>query len=284
MSNPGHTLSRALKGALLVSVLTGLSGCSLLPPRHADEVVGLLHQLDLCQYSEPERDAMFAAAKAGNKLPFPLVYCEGERSPAFQARWLAERATTEHRVLGAHFEPDGYGAALVQVTLPGWGALCQQVGVEDNIACSHLVLGINAPHMDPVSPSERLRLLSQQDQLATIDEVPRMQDTFLMPVKRAADGRLIPNWVTDAGATRANRGLADQLGVPIDIKEARPYSQHLELLTQDDLAPQFRGVFYFTTPEHIDYAARPAPPYSIPLRRGVPTRGFRVTLYRALPN
>jgi len=275
-----------VKVGLLSLAMLALGGCSSLggvSTRHQEQQIQtLLGQLNLCQYDKAERKRMYDAAKMGNKTPYPLLYCEGERSAKLEARFMESRKATQFEILGSHFEADGYGAALVMVRTPAWRKACEEQALWHESKCETLVMGINAPHLPKVAETERLRLLERQDLLARVAHPPMMVDYYLMPLKRESSGELRPSWVENGGAARASLGLADKLGEQIGPLPVQPYNQEYDLLSQDDLGEQYMGVFYYATPQLLDYAPRPEASYSIPLRRGVPGRGYRASVYRAL--
>ena len=255
--------------------------------------------LGSCQFDESERKTMYQAARAGNRLPFPLLLCEGKRSAFYEVRWLQSRRAVNYKVLGSYFEASSdeshgfnqnYGAALIEITMPDWGAVCIELGYDDK-TCDHLVYGINAPHIEKVSTAQVQTLLRKQDRLGLITNIPVIKDTILMPLKHNAAGQLVANWVEDGGAQRANKALADKLGEVIsngNRNENRPlpissYNLQYDLLQQQDLPAEYQGVFYYATPQYIDYSGRPSAEYSIPLRNGVQVRGYKTTIYRAYP-
>ncbi len=254
--------------------------------------------LDLgsCQFDEHERKAMYQAAGAGNRIPFPLLICEGKRSDSYNQRWLASRRSVDYHILGSYFEDTGtkssvsqggYGAALIEISMPDWGAVCTDLGYDDS-SCDHIVYGINAPHIEKASEQQALQLELYQNSMAQVTTIPVIKDTILMPLKHNAAGQLIANWVEDAGAQRVTKALADKLGEEVVSRNGKPlpissYNQQYDLLQQKDLPQQYRGVFYYATPQYIDYSNRPAPEYAIPLRKGVQVRGYKTTIYRAYP-
>ncbi|MBL4913381.1 hypothetical protein JMA39_09530 [Shewanella schlegeliana] len=277
-----------------------LAGCSLSPSQNRLEIGQLMLELGSCQFDDNERKAMYQAASAGNRIPFPLLICEGKRSDSFNKRWLQSRRAVDYNILGSHFEGagsgsganssanhDGYGTALIEITMPDWGAACTDFGYDDT-TCDHLVYGINAPHIDKVSAEQTQTLLRKQNKLAQITNIPVIKDTILMPLKHNAKGQLVANWVEDAGAQRTTKALADKLGETIS-NNGKPlavtsYNSQYDLLQQKDLPAQYRGVFYYATPQYIDYSNRPAPQYAIPLRKGVQVRGYKTSIYRAFTN
>ncbi|GIU50349.1 hypothetical protein TUM4438_36010 [Shewanella sairae] len=296
-------LTNTGSNALLVTCFTSiclLSGCSLLPS-HADaenalKIQTLMTDLGSCQFDEHERKTMYQAAQAGNRIPFPLLICEGKRSDSFNKRWLQSRRSVDYNILGSYFEAtdtksssshSGYGAALIEITMPDWGAVCSNQGY-DEITCDHMVYGINAPHIEKVSKNKALQLELYQMKLAQVKTIPVIKDTILMPLKHNAAGQLVANWVEDAGAHRSTKALADKMGEVVS-NNGRPlaissYNLKYDLLQQTDLPAQYRGVFYYATPQYIDYSNRPAPEYAIPLRKGVQVRGYKTSIYRALAN
>ena len=285
--------------SITLSIAAGvLSGCSLLPSsiERQTEIETLMLDLGSCQFDSCERKAMYQAASAGNRIPFPLLLCEGKRSESFDERWQTSRRAVGYHILGSHFEGAGtryagYGAALIEISMPDWGAACLAQGLSDK-TCDHLVYGINAPHIEKVTEEQVQNLLREQDKLAQVTNIPIIKDTILMPLKHNSAGQLIANWVEDGGAQRANKALADKLGEIVSdgiSDENRPlkvsnYNLQYDLLEQEELPPQYRGVFYYATPQYIDYSGRPSAEYSIPLRNGVQVRGYKTTIYRALPN
>ncbi|WP_299803202.1 hypothetical protein [uncultured Shewanella sp.] len=294
-----NTGSKALLATCITSISL-LSGCSLLPS-HVDaenalKIQALMLDLGSCQFDERERKAMYQAASAGNRIPFPLLLCEGKRSDSYNQRWLASRRSVDYQILGSYFEASfdeshrftqNYGAALIEISMPDWGAVCTDLGYDDN-TCDHLIYGINAPHIEKVSVGQVQSLLRKQDKLALVTNIPIIKDTILMPLKHNAKGQLMANWVEDAGAQRTTQALADKLGEEVFSSNGKPlpissYNQQYDLLLQKDLPQQYRGVFYYATPQYIDYSNRPSAEYSIPLRNGVQVRGYKTTIYRALP-
>ncbi|BDY05201.1 hypothetical protein [Ferrimonas sp. YFM] len=272
-----------IRDPLIALAALALSGCSaLMPGGDQQQIQTLLGQLNLCQYDQAERKRMYDAARMGNKTPYPLLYCEGERSASFDARFLESRKQTQFQILGSHFEADGHGAALVMIRTPAWRKVCQELSLWHESKCETLVMGINAPHLQKEGEAERLRLLERQDLLARVAHPSMMVDYYLMPLKRENSGELRPNWVENGGAARANLGLADKLGEQVGPLPVHPYNQQYDLLAQDDLGEQYMGVFYYATPQLLDYAPRPESNYSVPLRRGVPGRGYRASVYRAV--
>ena len=283
----------------LTIVAVVLSGCSLMPNHNNNnnDIVPLMFNLGSCQFDERERKTMYQAASAGNRLPFPLLLCEGKRSAFYEVRWLQSRRTVSYKVLGSYFEASSdeshssnqnYGAALIEITMPDWGAVCIELGYDDK-TCDHLVYGINAPHIEKVSSAQVQTLLRKQDRLGLITNIPVIKDTILMPLKHNASGQLIANWVEDVGAQRVNKALADKLGEEVVSSNGKPlpissYNLQYDLLLQQDLPNEYQGVFYYATPQYIDYSPRPLPEYSIPLRNGVQVRGYKTTIYRAYPN
>ncbi|MGS0730282.1 hypothetical protein ACVBKF_29050, partial [Shewanella sp. 0m-11] len=176
----------------------------------------LMLDLGSCQFDDNDRKAMYQAASAGNRIPFPLLLCEGKRSESFDERWQASRRAVGYHILDSHFEDNGtryagYGAALIEISMPDWGAACLAQGLSDK-TCDHLVYGINAPHIEKVTEEQVQNLLREQDKLAQVTNIPIIKDTILMPLKHNSAGQLIANWVEDAGAQRANKALADKLG------------------------------------------------------------------------
>ncbi|MGS0690773.1 hypothetical protein [Shewanella sp. 30m-9] len=269
-----------------------LSGCSLMPNSSSNDIETLMLDLGSCQFDDNDRKAMYQAASAGNRLPFPLLLCEGKRSKSFKQRWLQSRRSVDYKVLGSYFEGSsgandaGFGAALIEITMPDWGAVCIDLGYDDT-TCDHLVYGINAPHIDKVSEQKSLQLQLYQNKMALVTSIPLIKDTILMPLKHNAAGQLIANWVEDGGAHKANKALADKLGEVVS-NNGRPlpissYNLQYDLLQQQDLPAEYQGVFYYATPQYIDYSPRPLPEYSIPLRNGVQVRGYKTTIYRAYP-
>ncbi|TKB56610.1 hypothetical protein [Ferrimonas aestuarii] len=275
-----------VKVGLLSLAMLALGGCSSLggvSTRHQDEQIQtLLGQLNLCQYDKAERKRMYDAAKMGNKTPYPLLYCEGERSAKLEARFMESRKTTQFEILGSHFEADGHGAALVKIRTPAWRGYCEALDMWDRELCEPIVMGINAPQLKKVDNRQRESLLALQDVLSLMGPPPMMVDYYLMPLKRQSGGELIPNWVENGGAARANLGLAEKLGEEVGPTPVHAYDLQYDLLKQDDLAPQYLGVFYYATPQLLDFAPRPEAQYSVPLRRGVPGRGYRTSVYRAV--
>ncbi|ABV88149.1 hypothetical protein [Shewanella pealeana] len=266
-----------------------LSGCSLLPSsiERQTEIEILMLDLGSCQFDNNERKTMYQAASAGNRIPFPLLICEGQRSESFNQRWLQSRRSVDYNILGSYFEDAGSGAALIEISMPDWGAACTDLGYDDT-TCDHLVYGINAPHIEKVSDAQVQSLLDKQDTLALVTNIPIIKDTILMPLKHNATGQLIANWIEDSGASRANKALADKLGEAVN-NNGKPlpvssYNLQYDLLEQEDLPAQYQGVFYYATPQYIDYSGRPSAEYSIPLRNGVQVRGYKTAVYRALPN
>ncbi|MCL1147068.1 hypothetical protein L2747_13775 [Shewanella marinintestina] len=294
-----NTGSNSLLATCIASIGL-LSGCSLLPSNadaeNALKIQTLMTDLGSCQFDEHERKTMYQAASAGNRIPFPLLICEGKRSDSYSQRWLQSRRSVDYNILGSYFEATdtklssshaGYGAALIEITMPDWGAVCSNQGY-DETTCDHMVYGINAPHIDNVSKNKALQLELYQMKLAQVKTIPVIKDTILMPLKHNAKGQLIANWVEDAGAQRTSRALADKLGEVIN-NNGKPipissYNQQYDLLQQQDLPQQYRGVFYYATPQYIDYSNRPLPQYAIPLRKGVQVRGYKTSIYRALAN
>ncbi|MGS0827400.1 hypothetical protein ACVBIO_16450 [Shewanella sp. 0m-8] len=268
-----------------------LSGCSLMPNSSSNDIETLMLDLGSCQFDDNDRKAMYQAASAGNRIPFPLLLCEGKRSESFDERWQASRRAVGYHILDSHFEDNGtryagYGAALIEISMPDWGAACLAQGLSDK-TCDHLVYGINAPHIEKVTEEQVQNLLREQDKLAQVTNIPIIKDTILMPLKHNSAGQLIANWVEDAGAQRANKALADKLGEVVS-NNGRPlpissYNLQYDLLQQQDLPAEYQGVFYYATPQYIDYSPRPLPEYSIPLRNGVQVRGYKTTIYRAYP-
>ncbi|MCG9730876.1 hypothetical protein L1D44_13660 [Shewanella sp. Isolate13] len=285
--------------ATCVASISILSGCSLLPSSVDREnelkIQALMLDLGSCQFDDRERKIMYQAAGAGNRIPFPLLICEGKRSDSYNQRWLQSRRAVDYKVLGSYFEATdtkssashtGYGAALIEITMPDWSAVCSNQGY-DETTCDHMVYGINAPHIDKVSKNTTLQLELYQMKLAQVKTIPVIKDTILMPLKHNAAGQLVANWVEDAGAQRTTQALADKLGESID-NNGKPlpissYNLKYDLLQQKDLPAQYRGVFYYATPQYIDYSNRPLPQYAIPLRKGVQVRGYKTTIYRAYP-
>ncbi|GIU10049.1 MULTISPECIES: hypothetical protein [unclassified Shewanella] len=296
MSILTNTGSKALLATCITSICL-LSGCSLLPSRvdaeNALKIQALMLDLGSCQFDNNEHKAMYQAASAGNRLPFPLLLCEGKRSESFDERWQASRRAVGYHILDSHFEDNGtryagYGAALIEISMPDWGAACINLGYDDN-TCDHLVYGINAPHIQKVSAAQVQNLLRKQNKLAQVTNIPIIKDTILMPLKHNAKGKLIANWVEDGGAQITTKALADKLGEEVFSSNGKPlpissYNLQYDLLQQKDLPLQYRGVFYYATPQYIDYSNRPSAEYSIPLRNGVQVRGYKTAIYRALPN
>ncbi|WP_051435639.1 hypothetical protein [Shewanella fidelis] len=284
-----------LRTVALGLTISLLPGCSLLSNNNP-QIQTLMTDLGSCQFDESERKAMYQAAQAGNRIPFPLLICEGKRSDSFNKRWLASRKSVDYNILGSYFEAIDtksnannavYGAALIEITMPDWGAVCSNQGY-DEITCDHMVYGINAPHIDKVSKNKALQFELYQMKLAQVKTIPLIKDTILMPLKHNAAGQLVANWVEDAGAQRTAKALADKLGEPIN-NNGKPlpissYNLKYDLLQQQDLPAQYRGVFYYATPQYIDYSNRPLAQYAIPLRKGVQVRGYKTTIYRALAN
>ncbi|ABZ77482.1 hypothetical protein Shal_2933 [Shewanella halifaxensis HAW-EB4] len=283
-----------------IASISLLAGCSLSPSQNRLEIEQLMLDLGSCQFDDNERKAMYQAASAGNRIPFPLLLCEGKRSESFDERWQASRRAVGYHILGSHFEGAetryaGYGAALIEISMPDWGAACLAQGLSDK-TCDHLVYGINAPHIEKVTEEQVQNLLREQDKLALVTNIPIIKDTILMPLKHNSAGQLIANWVEDGGAQRANKALADTLGEVITYDDSNDnsngnrtlpissYNLQYDLLEQEDLPAQYQGVFYYATPQYIDYSGRPSAEYSIPLRNGVQVRGYKTTIYRALPN
>lgn len=188
----------------------------------------------------------------------------------------------DYHIIGSHFEADGYGAALIEITMPDWGVLCDSNPDWQGDTCDHLIYGFNAPHIKKRSQCGLPYILQEQDKMALIKDVPNTRDTILMPLKHDANGKLTANWVEDAGASRANQGLADKMGEDIGQIKIQPFDLEYDLLEQKTLPPEYQGVFYYATPQFIDYSPRPAAKYSIPLRRGVQVRGYKTSVYRAL--
>ncbi|MGF1725611.1 hypothetical protein [Photobacterium nomapromontoriensis] len=269
---------------ITLTMAAGLfSGCSLLPNSSDNEITALMTDLSSCQYDDNERKVMYQAAGAGNRLPFPLLFCEGKRSETFNHRWQASRRAMDYHIIGSHFEADGYGAALIEITMPDWGALCDINPDWQGDTCDHLVYGFNAPHIEKRPQYSSFYIFKEQDKMASIKDVPVTKDTILMPLKHDASGKLIANWVEDEGASRANQALADKLGEDIGQIKVQPFNVDYDLLEQKTLPAEYQGVFYYATPQFIDYSPRPAAKYSIPLRRGVKVRGYKTSIYRALP-
>ncbi|WP_028111885.1 hypothetical protein [Ferrimonas kyonanensis] len=260
-----------------------LGGCTVFGPgRDEQQILVLLGQLNLCQYDQAERKRMYDAARMGNKTPYPLLYCEGERSARFDARFLDSRKHTGFEVLGSHFEADGYGAALIKIRTPAWRRECEALGQWDSQQCEAMVMGINAPQLKKVDKFERLRIWHRQDQLAQVGKPEMMVDYFLMPLKRDSGGQLRPNWVENGGAARASLGLAERVGEAVEPLPVQYYDKQYDLLAQDALPQHYMGVFFYATPQLLDYVARPEPAYSFPLRKGVSSPGYRVSIYRAV--
>lgn len=275
------------KGAILSLITLCLFGCSNLSnvfnsKQAEQDITALLITLNSCQYTKEERKRMYDAAYMGNKNPYPLLYCEGERNSNFDVIYMKSLERTDFKILGYHFEDDGYGAALVQVRIPAWRLHCEELRMWDAETCAHLVMGINAPHLKKVDNKQREELLVKQNILPLTGDPPTMVDYYLMPLKRNIDNELTPNWVENDGAIRANLELADKLGEVVGPIKVYPYDLVYDLLRQDDLPSQYMGVFYYASPQLLDFAPRPAPEYSIPLRRGVPGRGHRASIYRAI--
>lgn len=272
--------------ATLGVVILALSGCSSLhgvfTSKQDKQIQTLLGQLNLCQYDKAERKRMYDAAKKGNKAPYPLLYCEGERSAKFAARLLVSQKQTQFQILGSYFTADGYGAALVKVRTPAWRGYCESLDMWDSELCDPIVMGINAPQLKKVDNKQRENLLALQDVLSVMGLPPMMVDYYLMPLQRLSSGELIPYWLENDGAARANLGLAEKIGEALGPTPVHPYNLQYDLLKQDDLAPQYLGVFYYATPQLLDFAPRPESQYSVPLRRGVPGRGYRTSVYRAV--
>lgn len=280
--------TKALVATSLLAVT--LSGCSIMPSSSSNsDIKALMQQLNNCSYDEPTRKHMYQVTGKGNKVPFPLLWCEGLRSDKFQERWLASRQTSQYQILGKVFLPPDpvngyhYGAALIRITTPDWGKLCDQNVDWQGDKCNYLIFGVNAPQFPRLDKSQQEYLLNEQDKLALVTDVPTMTDTILMPLKRTANGKLEANWVWDAGAADAAKALADKLGEDAGKLRVQAYDQNTDLLAQDDLPANYQGVFFYATPQHIDYVSRPASQYAIPLFKGVKVRGYKVEIYKAYP-